>query len=973
MRKIKKVLIIERNEMGLRALEICVKMKINFVVGFSGSDSTSVLVKKARAYCATNQKSGLSYLGEDLHDSYGNVTKIIATAQLWKCDAVYPGYNILSENHVAVEKITRAGLLWIGPSTNVIKLFSHRYATRELAKKYNLDVFDAFLIISKKQLLKNCQNGKITFPFMMKTFASGGGRGNNIISDARDLENNLTKIDTRTKNYYAEKYVSGRHIELQFVANGCQVKYLGTRDCSCQIKFQKILEEGPANIEKSQLATLENRLTPLLLDLKYRGLGTAEFVYAPKENKFYFLEINPRIQVESPVTEELFDIDLVATQFTLAQDDGTALRKEYSTEKKYAIEARVYARDPYDHFAQSVGMINLFKTAKINSITYHTGYQVGDVISNFYDPLLLKVVSSARNRASALQKLKQALQALQINGVTTNKDLLLWLLAQKEFKNKTLTQDFIESAWQKHLSYLQDDKRKFLATGIFQEVISTEKINPQKLINTLKYSRNGVQRNYLAELNSKHADSPQKTAFRFGIFHRDKLPVIFAWWDFSYFGGTLGVDETLALEKCFALARKKKLPLVMSTRSGGARQQENTLALAMMQYILHAYEKNGRPFFINIFDQENFGGLNASLTGLADIKIATATAKIGLTGPKFLAAIMSDGETLPLGAQGAQEHYTARNIDELFPDLYSACESAFGLCRFVCDKSEIEKLSQKKIPLAPQKTKSMSVSACLKYLNNPKRLRFADIINPKTGIFSDIKPLSNFASPDNLVYLPIMGALARIGKHRVMIIGQQSIGKNGNILSPSAKDFKWMRRKMQLAEKLDVPIILLGDTNGADASLDSEYAGVSHEISQALLEQTKLSVPIISINLGLCGSGGGLPFVNLADAAAALERSLKMVSDIRVQGTILSGNDHLTSHAQKKLLDMLQDATAKGQFHYGLIDEIIPHSSNKKILAENIKNFIVKSLNQLTALSKKELLVKRLQRQEKIKRNLLTK
>lgn len=963
MHTIKKVLIIERNEMGIRALETCLEIGLDFVVGFSSSDSDSLLVKKAKKYCVSQKGSGISYLGDDLHDGYSNIEKIIDTARLWNCDAIYPGYNVLSENYSAVKKIEAAGLIWIGPSAKIIKVFSNRYTTRKLAKQYGLDVLDAFLIESKKRLSKNIPDGKMIFPFMLKTFTSGGGRGNEMIMDLRELESKLANVNTQEKNYYAEKYVSGRHIELQFIADGRQVKYLGTRDCSCQIKFQKIFEEGLVNIDKKQLANLERKLAPLLLDLDYTGIGTAEFIYSQKENKFYFLEINPRIQVESPVTEKLFGIDLVTTQFALAQNNKIVLRKKYLALKKYAVEARIYARDPYHHFTQSTGTIKLFKTAKLTGITYYTGYQVGDIVPDFYDPLLLKIVSVGHNRQTALQKLRQSLEALDIIGLITNKDLLLWLLSQKEFRNKDLTQDFIEIAWQKHLDHIRDDKRKFLATGIFKEIISTRKIDPQKLINDLKYSRNGTRRNYLDELNSKHTISPQKTAFRFGIFQRDNSSTIFAWWDFSYFGGTLGVDEALAVEKCFELAQQKKMPCIMVTRSGGARQQENTLALAMMQYILASYRKYGEPFLINIYDQENFGGLNASLSGLADIKIAVAGSHIGLTGPKFLATLISAEEKLPASAQGAKEHYTARNIDHLSLNLLSACENAFEICTLIYDKNKLSEFKQKKAKINLTKSKGFSVSDCLNRLNNLKRLRLSDLLVPEMKIFEEIIPFRDSIS-NNTTHLPIMGAMAQIDKYKVMIIGQQSLSRDGHNLSPSAKDFRWFRGKMKLAEKLNLPIILLGDTNGADASLDSEYAGVSQEISEAIMDQTKLSVPIISINIGLCGSGGGLPFVNQADAAGALEYSLKMVSDIRVQGAILSGNDHLASPAQKKLLNILQDSTAQGQMHYGFIDEIIPHADDKNVLAKNIADFIIKKLVELAALDKKNLLKRRFKRQK---------
>lgn len=963
MRKIKKVLIIERSEMGLRALETCQKMDLDFVVGFTESDSGSLLVRKARKYSAHHKNSGISYLGEDLPGGYHDIGKVIATAQLWNCDAVYPGYNVLAENHLAVEKIRRAELIWIGPNPNIIRIFSNRYATRSLAKKYGLPVFDAFPLKSTKQLLSLCQKNQLSFPFMLKTLASGGGRGNNIILDRKDLKEKLSKMGADTKNYYAEKYISGRHIELQFMAGRNGVKFLGTRDCSCQIKFQKILEEGPAEADEKLIAALEAKIAKMLVALDYVGIGTAEFIYDLKGNVFHFLEINPRIQVESPVTEKSYGIDLVAAQFALAGGDESVLRKNHQSGKRHVIEARIYARDPYNNFAQTTGQISILKMARIEGITYYSGYQKNDIVSSFYDPLIMKIVSCAPNRKKAVQKLKQSLETLRTDGLVTDKELLLWLLAQKEFLNRTLTQVFTEEAWQKHLDHINDDRRKFLETGIFQEFSVDKMIDPEKLINRLEYSRKGVRRNYLEELESKHHSSLGRSAFHFGIFRRDSFQSIFSFWDFSYFGGTLGADEALAVEKCFKLAQQKKISVVMIARSGGARQQENTLALAMMQYIITAYQKSGRPFFINIYDRENFGGLNASILEQSDVRIAVENANIGLTGPKFLAEIIGT-ENLPEGAQSAKEHYAARTIDYLSPDLLSACEKAFALCGLVYDNNVLAKSRRGGTSVTPTKSKELSVSACLKHLNGPKRLRFSDLLDPKMEIFENLELLSNFSPNDPTTYPPIMGALAQLGKYKIMLLGQQSLSGDGRNLSPGAKDFRWMRKKMKLAEKLKLPIILFGDTTGANASLNSEYDGVSHEISYALSEQLELSVPIISLNIGLCGSGGGLPFVNPADAAGALERSLKMVSDIRVQGLILSGESISGGKDEKNILDSLKDATAQGQLRYGLIDEIIPHSANKDVLMRNIIDFIIKELVKLVTLDKKTLLERRFDRQK---------
>jgi acetyl-CoA carboxylase biotin carboxylase subunit len=342
-KKVRKVLIVERGEMGLRALRVCVEVGIEFVVGFSRADENSLLVRKALEYSRKMKESGIAYIGaEPIEESYANVPNIAETAKLWSCDAIYSGYGPLAEDYISIKKFEKAGLKFIGPDSGVVEVFSNKLKSRELARRSGLKLLKAFKISSMAELAKLCLEGKLKYPFVIKSFFSGGGKGNYLVSNDEDLTRVLSNIDidVKTNQYYVEEYISGKHIELQFVVDSEGVINLGTRDCSCQIDFQKFLEECPAVVDNKKIKEIEKRINRMLVDVGYRGVGTAEFIYDAKKRSYYFLEINPRIQVEVPTTESFFGIDLVKIQFLVAMSQKIRI-PDKSLSHCHVIEARI--------------------------------------------------------------------------------------------------------------------------------------------------------------------------------------------------------------------------------------------------------------------------------------------------------------------------------------------------------------------------------------------------------------------------------------------------------------------------------------------------------------------------------------------------------------------------------------------------------------------------------------------------------
>lgn len=950
--RIKKVLIVERGEMGLRALDACIDLKVDFVVGFSEADKNSMLVKKALDFAKSMDGSGAAYLGsEPIEESYGNVDNIIETAKLWGCDAVYSGYGPLAEDHLAIKKIERARLKFIGPNSGVVELFSNKSKSRELAQKNGLKLLKAFNVKSVEEIARICLDRKLKYPFIIKSFFSGGGRGNHLINNDADLAKIISKIDVKTGQYYVEEYISGKHIELQFVVDSKKVLNLGTRDCSCQIDFQKVLEECPAKFDGGKIEEIEKKINKMLVNLDYEGVGTAEFIYDKRKNEYYFLEINPRIQVEAPITEKFFDMDLIKTQFLIAAKQEINFSNKKSA-PCHVIEARIYARDVFNNFKHDSGKIEKLVLPQTKDVTIFSSYHEGDVVSASYDPLVLKIVCKGKTREESIRRLKEALLNLEIEGVANDREFILWLIGTNEFKKNQVQQDFAKLAWQNYLKDRNNKIENFLKKGNFIEHKYKSEMNPDKFPNKLSYFRDGISRDYIKELKTKHKQDDKKCAFQFGILKKDGVECVFAWWDFSYFGGTLGIDEAIGVKKCFEIASHKKLPVLMISNSGGARQQENAFALQAMHYIVAARKKYSVPLFVNIYYGDNFGGVNASIVEQADIQIAVKGSRIGLTGPKFLSKIMTKEGVFQDASQSVIQHYQARNIDLISSGFEDACEQALSIFKLLF----FDKYLPKK-----QDTGIFKIG----------KLNLLEILNPNAYVFEETILLAD--ENDDPEILPvILGAFVKIGGKRALVLGQHVplAGKNNDNIKkkyiyPAANDFRWFRRKMRLAEKLKIPIILFGDTSGADAGVKSEYGGISYYISNSLADQLELTVPIISVNIGLCGSGGGLPFVNTADFAIAFEKSLKLVSNIEVQSSIMTGVSNPTEKQQNDILQQLVDATAKFQKKYCFVDEIIAEKNEKETVLV-LKKILVDGLQKLVKLDSNSLVTQRFKRIERV-------
>ncbi|MFI6687302.1 biotin carboxylase N-terminal domain-containing protein [Streptomyces sp. NPDC050485] len=423
MTAISTLLVANRGEIACRVFRTCRDLGIATVAVFSDADAGALHVREA--------DTAVRLPGATPADTYLRGDLIVKAALAAGADAVHPGYGFLSENAGFARAVTDAGLTWIGPPPEAIEAMASKTRAKELMGLPPLDLSD----VTEADL-----------PLLVKAAAGGGGRGMRIVRQLVDISDQLTAARTEALSafgdgeVFVEPYIEGgRHIEVQILADAHGTVWaLGTRDCSLQRRHQKVIEEAPApGITPELTDELHDLAVRAAKATDYRGAGTVEFLVA--DGRAHFLEMNTRLQVEHPVTEAVFGIDLVALQLRIAE--GDALPKDPPTPQGHAIEARLYAEDPANGWAPQTGTVHQLS---VPGVRLDSGYGSGDTIGVHYDPLLAKAVTHAPTRAEAARKLARALQRARVHGPLTNRDLLVRSLRHPDFTGARLDTGFYD-------------------------------------------------------------------------------------------------------------------------------------------------------------------------------------------------------------------------------------------------------------------------------------------------------------------------------------------------------------------------------------------------------------------------------------------------------------------------------------------------------------------------------------------------
>ena len=427
------ILIANRGEIACRIIKTAKEMGIRSIAVYVDADKDSLFVKQADE--SIRLEDG-GYLDGD---------QIINAAKMSGAQAIHPGYGFLSENASFARKVKKAKLIWVGPSPNVISVMGDKLKAKELAIKADVPTLP---MTSKPNEAK-----KIGYPLLIKAAAGGGGKGMRIVNKEKDLKESIVSAQREAKSgfnderIFIERYVEkSRHIEIQILGDSKgNVVHLGERECSIQRRHQKIIEESPSpRISDDVRNKMGEAAVKLAKQIKYESAGTVEFLFDDKTEEFWFLEVNTRLQVEHPVTEEVTGIDLVCEQLKIARGESLEFDQKDITWTGSSIEARLYAEDPNNDFLPEIGTLIAFEENNSAEARWDTGVNKGTVVGTDFDPMLAKIISYAPNRTDAAGKLAKALESAHIGGVKTNRDFLVNCLKTKEFLDGDTTSDFIE-------------------------------------------------------------------------------------------------------------------------------------------------------------------------------------------------------------------------------------------------------------------------------------------------------------------------------------------------------------------------------------------------------------------------------------------------------------------------------------------------------------------------------------------------
>ena len=427
------ILIANRGEIACRIIKTAKEMGIRSIAVYVDADKDSLFVKQADE--SIRLEDG-GYLDGD---------QIINAAKMTGAQAIHPGYGFLSENASFARKVKKEKLIWVGPSPNVISVMGDKLKAKELAIKADVPTLP---MTSKPNEAK-----RIGYPLLIKAAAGGGGKGMRIVNKEKDLKESIVSAQREAKSgfnderIFIERYVEkSRHIEIQILGDSKgNVLHLGERECSIQRRHQKIIEESPSpRISDDVRNKMGEAAVKLAKQIKYESAGTVEFLFDDKTEEFWFLEVNTRLQVEHPVTEEVTGIDLVCEQLKIARGESLEFDQKDITWTGSSIEARLYAEDPNNDFLPEIGTLIAFEENNSAEARWDTGVNKGTVVGTDFDPMLAKIISYAPNRTDAAGKLAKALESAHIGGVKTNRDFLVNCLKTKEFLNGDTTSDFIE-------------------------------------------------------------------------------------------------------------------------------------------------------------------------------------------------------------------------------------------------------------------------------------------------------------------------------------------------------------------------------------------------------------------------------------------------------------------------------------------------------------------------------------------------
>ncbi len=442
---IKKILIANRGEIAVRVIRACRELGVESVAVYSEADKEALHVQLAdEAYCIGPTAS---------KDSYLNFTNIISVAKLTGCDGIHPGYGFLAENADFAELCRECNITFIGPSPEAISKMGTKDVARETMREAGVPIVPGSQGIVKDADEAVALAGKMGYPVIIKATAGGGGKGIRVAKTEADLIKgvNITQQEAMTAfgnpGVYIEKYIEDfRHVEIQVLAdNFGNVIHLGERDCSIQRRLQKLLEETPSPaLTEEMREKMGDAAVKAAKAVDYSGAGTVEFIYDHNNHEFYFMEMNTRIQVEHPVTEQVTGVDLIKEQILVASGKKLSYAQEEITFTGWSIECRINAENPEKNFMPSAGKIEMYLPPGGLGVRVDSAAYPGYTIPPYYDSMIAKVITYGATREEAISRMKRALSEFVIEGIHTTIPFHLKLLEHEAFVGGDFNTKFLE-------------------------------------------------------------------------------------------------------------------------------------------------------------------------------------------------------------------------------------------------------------------------------------------------------------------------------------------------------------------------------------------------------------------------------------------------------------------------------------------------------------------------------------------------
>ena len=444
MKKINKILVANRGEIALRVMRTAREMGIKTVAIFSEADRNALHVRYAdEAVCIGPPPSAQSYLRGD---------EIIKVCKKLNVDAVHPGYGFLSENAAFARLAEENGVKFIGPSPEAIETMGSKLAAKAAVSKY-----DVPLVPGVDHSITDVEESKriaeeIGYPVLIKASAGGGGKGMRIVENPSEFESQMERAVSEAKSafgdgdVFVEKFItSPRHIEFQVLGDEHgNVVHLFERECSIQRRHQKVVEEAPSSVLTPEVRkAMGEAAVGVAKACNYYGAGTVEFIVDDQLN-FYFLEMNTRLQVEHPVTEEITGIDLVKEQIKIAEGRELPFKQEDLAFKGHAFELRVYAEDPKNNFLPDIGRLNQYVRPQGPGVRVDDGFEQGMDIPIYYDPMIAKLVTYAENREKAMDRMLRAIEEYEISGIENTLEFGTYVLQHEAFRSGNFNTKFVE-------------------------------------------------------------------------------------------------------------------------------------------------------------------------------------------------------------------------------------------------------------------------------------------------------------------------------------------------------------------------------------------------------------------------------------------------------------------------------------------------------------------------------------------------